>query len=444
MTGIKRATTVDEIYQALRQKPLQEEELQEFYVDASSTRGKSHLSRLERRLRKGIGTNSHILFVGYKGCGKSTELVKLQSIINDDFLVFNYSVYEDLDPSDINYTELVVVTMERLFTFVKNEQIKISDKYLKKISNFLKNEEIQNISHKHFELSSAVGGDTKIGIPFIQEFFFKFSGALKGGKSIKTTITENLEPRWSELIDNCNALIREIKLNLPNGKKDILIIIEDLDKLSLSVAEELFYTYSSQITEIACNIIYTFPIALYYHISFNIIQKNFTENFELPMIKIADQKGVMFEKGVDKLSEIVEARMDLDLFEDRHDFLNLVMLCGGCLRDLFTLITEAAEFTQDDGRAKISNTDCIKSIKELKKDYKNSIAEYYDEKRKQTISAEQFYEVLKGLANSEIKKLDNTPASMQLKQNLCILGYNGDYWCDVHPIVKEILKEREN
>jgi len=31
---------------------------------------------------------------------------------------------------------------------------------------------------------------------------------------------------------------------------------------------------------------------------------------------------------------------------------------------------------------------------------------------------------------------------MELKHNLCILGYNTDTWYDVHPAVKEILKEK--
>jgi len=31
---------------------------------------------------------------------------------------------------------------------------------------------------------------------------------------------------------------------------------------------------------------------------------------------------------------------------------------------------------------------------------------------------------------------------MDLKHNMCILGYNGDVWFDFYPVVKEILKDK--
>ncbi|MDQ5928727.1 MAG: hypothetical protein QG594_505 [Bacteroidota bacterium] len=86
MINIRKATELDDIYQAFRGEPLKIEELEEFYHDAGKSRSKVNpRTRIGRLLKKGLGTSEHILFVGYKGCGKSTELNKLQKEISDEF-----------------------------------------------------------------------------------------------------------------------------------------------------------------------------------------------------------------------------------------------------------------------------------------------------------------------------------------------------------------------
>lgn len=76
----------------------------------------------------------------------------------------------------------------------------------------------------------------------------------------------------------------------------------------------------------------------------------------------------------------------------------------------------------------------------MKKEYDNNIADSVVEGEKFT--ADQYYKVLIGLYHSGTKKIDNTQEAMHLRQNLCILGYNGEGWTDVHPVVVDILKER--
>jgi hypothetical protein len=94
------------------------------------------------------------------------------------------------------------------------------------------------------------------------------------------------------------------------------------------------------------------------------------------------------------------------------------------------------------GQTLITQVDYTKSFFRLRRDYENTIAE----KRvnnELVISVEEYYETLKGVALSETKKVDNTGAALDLRQNLCILGYNDEGWCDVHPVVRSILQERK-
>ncbi len=440
MSQLIKANSVANIYQALRQRPLELDELDEFYQDTNSARGKRTRSQTARFLNNNIGSGSsqHILFVGNGGCGKSTELRHLEQDIQKDFLVFNYSVFTDLDPMSINYIELIIITMEKLFAYINESKINISPEYIKSISQFLQTTEIQEVKNKYFDMQAEVGASVDSGIPYLAKFFAKFRASAKSSRSMKEVLSTNIEPHFSTLLNYCNDLIKEIKLKLKDlGKKDLVIIIEDLDKIKLTEAENLFLNYAQQITSIQSNVIYTYPIALFYNLKFNQIKNLFSKRFELPMIKVATKTGEPVSEGIQTMENIIKARMDLSLFEKASILKDFIKLSGGVIRDLFFLISEAAESCQDDERIIINQLDKQYAINSLKSDYRNTIAD----NPKHNITASDYYQVLQDLANSDTKIPTNITANMHLRQNLTILSYNGENWSDVHPIVKENMRD---
>jgi hypothetical protein len=159
------------------------------------------------------------------------------------------------------------------------------------------------------------------------------------------------------------------------------------------------------------------------------------------MIKITNKDGSENEEGINTLFDIAEARMTFDLLEDKVLLKKLMLKTGGNIRDYFTLIKEAAACAIDDDRDKINDEDCEKAVLLLKKEYRNTIAD--DNQNGVMIKAVDFYETLETLANNPNKMIDNTETTLRLRQNLCILGYNGEGWVDVHPIVKDILQDRQ-
>src|SRR3990172_431449 len=221
----------------------------EFYVNADKGRGKTAYTPLKRQLVTTPDGSLKILFAGHKGCGKSTELVRLQKSLDNDFVVLSFSVRNELDVNNINYIELLIVAMERLFGFVNDEhRMKISSAYLKNITNWLRSEELEKINNKHLGIDLETGAEAGFDIPFITKFFAKFKAAAKASVSMKETLKMTIEPKLTELILNCNLLINEIKNSLSDiGKKGLVIIMEDLDKLSLSKTEEIFFDHSAQL-----------------------------------------------------------------------------------------------------------------------------------------------------------------------------------------------------
>lgn len=442
--NIRKATTLDDIYQAFRSEPLNLEELDEFYQNTTKARSTfSPRSRMARLLRRELGTHEHILFVGYKGCGKSTELNHLEKDLEDAFLVINFSVMEELDPVHLQYIELFIVTMERLFTKAKEENLKIRASLLKSVQHWLQTKEIVEIREKYnIGAEAEIGSETEIGIPYLQKFFAKFKATAKSSHSLKEVLKTNVEPRLSDLITLCNDLIREVRLELVDkGKEDLLIIIEDLDKIPIDRAKNLFFNYINQLVQLQTNVIFTFPVALHHSLQFNEIKPYFHKIHELHMIKVQDKKGAKVAAGVAAMQEVIAARMNMNLFENAELLEQMILKSGGCLRDLFYLIREAAEGALDEERQSINAQDYYQAYLKLKSDYENTIADYVI-KGDVKYTAKQYYEVLTALAKDERKKIDNTEITLHLRQNLTILGYNGDNWCDVHPVVRDILIER--
>lgn len=440
--SIIKAERLEQIYRAFRNEPLTIEEIPAFYRDAAAARGEKTRVRLERQLRLNMDTNEHILLVGYKGCGKSTELNYLEKSLSDEFLVMNISVQRELDPVHVQYIEMFIVTMEQLFQKADQNGLNLRPELLKSIKTWTQSKEIDEIREKYIGGEAETGGG--IDIKYFLNFFAKFRLAAKSSLSLKETLKQNVEPRLNDLITHCNDLIREIQIRLRDiGKKDLLIIIEDLDKIPIDRAQDLFYNYTNQLVRLNTNVIYTFPVALYYNVRFNQIKSYFTRIYELPMISSATPDGTDNVEGMNIIRDIVAARLsDINTFFETPKILdNMIRHSGGVLRDVFLLINEAADSAMDHDRSAINDEDCQNALNRLRKDYDNNIADK-KEGDKIVIPVEQYYNALVKLVKDKDKKVDNTEAVLDLRQNLSILGYNGKGWCDVHPIVKEILRER--
>jgi hypothetical protein len=156
---------------------------------------------------------------------------------------------------------------------------------------------------------------------------------------------------------------------------------------------------------------------------------------------VHDKEGKPF-KGREALYHIITCRIGKECFDPPELVYEFIDKSGGCLRDLFRMIRDAADNALNHEQLMITQTDYDKSFYRLRHDYENTIAEKRVNNEVVT-SVEEYYETLKAVALSETKKVDNTGATLDLRQNLCILGYNDEGWCDLHPAVRSILQERK-
>ncbi len=442
--AIQKAHKVEDIYNAVLDEALTIDEIANFYRETDAARGdgsaRFNLKRLIKQNSKSK-RDAHILFVGYRGCGKSTELNHLQRDLEDDYAILNYSVMKELDPQSMNYIELFIVTMERLIDYVSEKELIIDPAFLERIKKWTQTKEIEEIKEKHFSAEVNAGINAKFGIPYLKEFFLSLKGSAKASKSFKETLKQTLEPRLADLVQHCNDLISEVSVKLSaQGVKDLVIFIEDVDKIPLERAKDVFYNYANQLTSLRATVIYTFPISLYYNSAFGLI-KSYFESVELPMVKIANKDGSDYSEGINVLKEIVYARVDKQLFVTENILLQMIKKTGGVIRDLFAIINDASQMAEYQGKAAIDEVCFTTAYNTLKKEYDITIADH-SENGTLKFTAKQQYEAMAAVVKDEKKKPENSDIMMLLRQNLCVLSYNGEGWCDIHPAVKDILINR--
>ncbi len=435
------AHNLEEIDITLDNKALNEENYEDYYVVTKIGRGEDPTSIIIRKLKNLRDRDLKILFSGFKGCGKSTELLRLKRELENEFLINIFSVREKLDPNNLSISEILIAVMIDLFNFVKehHKSIKLSKKLLENIANWTATIYKEEEKHKSYETGAAAGVDLKSGLGRILGVLGKLEIDFKSGRKYSEITRKEERQTLSELILNCNLIIYEIKNQLAKiGKKNIIFIIEDLEKVDLTTAEKIFYNYAKQLTSISCCFIYTFPISLVFDPKYNIILNEFDENFVLPMIKVNDKKEKNYEPGLDTIRKILHKRIDEELIPEEF-LIRFMLLSGGCLRDLFRMIKLAASNAMDRGKEKIEEEDFDYGLNKLKSDYYNTIS--YN--KETGLSAEDYYDILSNCCKSEDKKPTDVKGMMDLKHNMCILGYNEDEWFDVHPVVKEILRDKK-
>lgn len=436
-----KADNIRDLRNAFKLEPVKIEEIEAYYIDSYQVRTDYNVrEELEEILRHSQTNKEHILFTGYKGCGKSTELNHLQKDIQDDFLVINFSIQKELDALQLNYIEIFIVLMEQLFKKTQEENLNVSEEYLKNVQSWLSQTEIKEVNERISTDEVEAGGGINLSVPTVLSFFTKLRFSSKNSNSIKELISSKIEPRLSELIELCNSLIDEVKLAFAENKstkKGLLIIIEDLDKLPPEHAEKIFLNYTSTFTRLKANLIYTFPFALYHNPKFNTISSYFHHILTLPMIKVVEKNGEEYDSGIKIMQQMVTQRMNIDLFENETELKKIILKSGGVIRDLFRMLKNLPRTAKN--KTKIDNNDVNFSINNLKNTYGNNIGDLKIGEIQ--IEAEALLDTLKEV--SKTKAILNKNEHLLLLQNLSILGYNGKNWYDVHPLLKDYLIEQK-
>lgn len=417
---------LDTIYNEFDPKPLPAGH--PAYVDFRALRGDEDVVQELGRTVRRSNELTYQLYSGYRGAGKTTELLRLKKDLEDQghIVVYFAADEEDLSVQDAQYTDILLACTRHLLRLLKQANPA-------PILNWLKGR-LKDLGEVLLTEIRVEDITLEIGL----KEFAKITGAVRSDPNQRRRIREKLDPHTETLIQALNTFIKDGSDRLP-AKTKVLVIADNLDRIvpvmrdnGRSNHEEIFLDRHEQLKALHCHIIYTVPISLIYSRWSTDLKDNYGIPLVLPSIMIRQKDNSPYQPGLDKLREMIERRLPEYLhphlvpfvFESEAVLQDLCLMSGGYARDLVQLMQEAINKT---------NTLPIRSL---------TVQRAADDLRdvyRRAVEADQ-WEVLREVHNQ--KSIENQEMQRSLLFSRCVLEYRyfdeeGDKqtWYDAHPLL---------
>lgn len=338
---------LDEMYNAFAPTPLQPGD--PAYVDCRAVRGDEDvledLGRTVRRSRE----LTYQLYSGYRGSGKTTELLRLKKDLEDRGHVVVYFAADEADLSvqDAQYTDILLACTRHLLRGLKGANPAPILNWLKARLHELKDVMLTEINIDQVNL--------EVGL----KEFAKLTAAVRAEPGQRQKIRDRLEPHTETLIEALNTFIADASSHLPEKTK-LLVVADNLDRIvpifrdnGRSNHEEIFLDRHEQLKALNCHIIYTVPISMIHSRWATELKDNYGIPQVLPSIMVRQEDGNPYEPGLQILRQMIQLRVPQhlqatlvpDVFESESVLQELCLVSGGYARDLVQLMQEAINKT---------------------------------------------------------------------------------------------------
>lgn len=402
------------------------------FVDTRKARGNFKFDGLLKRL--GIDPSSmefkiepdslYIVFCGHRGCGKSTELRRLNSMLNapDKYCVIFLDAVRQLDPNNLQYPDVLFALAKELLERLEREGIIMDAVFLERLEDWFK-EHVESYANTK-DLAAEVKADISVGtgVPFLVKIFASFTNWMKVNSTYKEELRRALKNSFSVFADAFNQLLveAEFKLKKWNKGRKLLFMVDGTDRLTGEDSKRFFVTDVHQLQLIQGNFIYCAPIHMIHED--NYINQAFSRIIKLPMIKLSEKgSDVPLPEGCDAMRQMIYRRADRALFDSEATVDYLIKYSGGHPRDLLRLLNYAFEFAEGDV---FDRAAAQKAVKQLATDYRR-ILETKD------------YKLLRGIDQAPADQTENSKEVQHLLFNLALLEYN-EYWWQSHPVIRTL------
>jgi len=410
------------------------------WVDCSPARGGNDVVELLALRIEGASRSTAQLISGHRGCGKSTELLRLASRLEKEkFLVVYFAADDDIDMGDLVYTDLLLSIIKRLERVLSKKGIQIDERLSRGIMMWFAQEVYGLTEETAVEASLKTDFELGLNAPSVLPVFAKLlariTGQIKTGQQIRKDIRLKLDPQIFQLIERINEFIRAALPQIKKkGYRDLVLIIDNLDRIVLRELDEktgggtthdaLYLVHAEQLKALDAHMIYTVPVSMFYSIKATQLAGAFPNYEILPMIKIAEEDGSPCKEGIELLCHVAEKRIDVGSLFEKGVVEFLAQKSGGMLRDFIRLLGYTVELAQAGGGSiPISEKVAERAFRRLINEYGRMVPD------------EHFPLLAKVAKNKQVR---NDTQHQAMLYNLSVLEYmNGDRWCDVHPAVRE-------
>ena len=418
-------------YRNLNLLPLQTpEDVEQFGVEY----GQESIEQLEQVIEDCPDTNNKVIFAGHRGCGKSTLLGKLvrQFQAGDRFFVVFFSIASTVEMSDVNHVNILFSIALRLMAQAEAEKIPIPEETKRTIATWF-------ATHTRVEseqLNTSISGG------------FNLWDLITSKLQIDATVREDLKQEFTNKVFDLVGQLDEIAAVIHTySRQEVLVVIDDLDKLDLPQARSVFYENVNALFEPAFRIVFTIPIAAMRELVLRRTVETKSGN-QVKSMRVTkffaqgenrDPAAEPRQEAVQVFESILYKRLPPELIEPATAR-QLILKSGGVLRELIRIANECCtqsliRLRRNKDRQEFAINDEIlqQALNELRNDMAAPLRKLdYDIL---TTVYEQF------LPNNESEEAEQR--FLNLLHGVYILEYrNADDWYDVHPIIIDLLERR--
>ncbi|MEM8722356.1 MAG: ATP-binding protein [Cyanobacteria bacterium P01_G01_bin.39] len=426
-----RAATLRDAYRICTPEPLVGEDIERYYVDLSAVRSTKTVQNITANLQLlDPGEFCTLLFTGHRGCGKSTELRRIQKKLESEYYIVYLEADLELDLNDAEYTDLYLLIIKK----IADELYKIGAKFDSQLLNSFESwfKEITKETEKSVEQGISLQADIEAGfqLPFISKLLTKVLAQIKGTQKQKKIIRQTLQKDISRLQADINFLLddafKKLQKKVPQYSKGFLIILDNLDRIPPNVGNHLFFDYAAQLQSLHTTIIYTVPISTVY--SDQNLSKSFGSPNIMPMVNLYEFEQHNYDlpyknDRLEALASLIAQRVNIDsVFESHTQLIDLVKASGGHVRQLMQMTARACLTAFGSEHSKVTAEDVTYGINE----------EQFNFER---INLNEYYPVLAKVCLT--KNINKDEIGQLLLFNLSVLEYNGtNRWNYVNPVLK--------
>jgi len=426
-----RAKTLKEAFQLCDAGPLEAEALERYYVELSSVRSEEALGSVSTRLDFfSPGSFGSVLFTGHRGCGKSTELRRLQKNWEQDYRVIYLETDIEIDINDASYTDLYLVVIKQITDDLARLKLSFDKALLTDFENWFKEVTEENETSVEKSISLATTAEAGVEIPFLSKLLAKLLAQIKGSEAQKKKIRATLQRDIGRLKVDMNRLLQDAfeKVQQRGYEKGYLIIFDNLDRMPLMVGDRLYFDHATQLQGLNCTVIYTVPISVVYS------DKNLNNAFGspnvVPMVNIyrfeAAAKHLDYEpEALQRLAGLVTRRIDHELLFANDDvILTLAAASGGHVRQLMQMTATACLIAATRKHEQVQTEDVEYAIRKERINFERLIPARH-------------YPLLAEVCRS--KQLDQNEDGQKMLFNTSVLEYEGkERWNYINPVIQEI------
>jgi hypothetical protein len=405
---------------------IEQEQLDEFRVEY----GQTVLEELQQLVEDDEFHDGKIIFAGHRGCGKSTLLAEFGRQRAKDYFVVFFSIAETIEMSDVNHINILFAIAVNMMLEAEKAKVDIP-------------KSIRDSLYKWFARRTRIESETPISAEVSVGFdlFKVISGKLKTEASIRDELKIEFERNISDLVSQLNTIASVIQTAV---KKEILVIIDDLDKLDLSVVRGVYQDHIKALFLPKVSIIFTIPVSSLRDVS--LVATLRTEAND-KIVKMPVSK--LFIKGerrktdaepqtneVKTLCEVLHKRVSRELIDPKTAE-KLVIYSGGVLRELVRIANRCCRIClrlirHDPERTNIAISDEVleEALKDLRLDFEIELGKVE-------------YQILRTTYKQFMPDDPKEQKFLDLLHGLHILEYrNDEVWYDAHPIVIDLLKRK--